>query len=87
MVTSQLPIQVSSFTLVAGSSSMSKTHPFLIFIYSNNSIEVNLLECAEKDSFNFEKLETAQSTETESAAGRIAATLQQKTIKLLQRRR
>jgi hypothetical protein len=48
---------------------------------------VNLLECIEKESFNFEKLETCQSRETESPAGRVAATLQEKTVKLLQRRR
>jgi len=58
-----------------------------LFVHDNNSIEVNLLECIEKESFNFEKLETCQSGETESPAGRVAATLQEKTVKLLQRRR
>ena len=58
-----------------------------LFVHDNNSIEVNLLECSEKEKFNFEKLETCQTTETESPTGRVAATLQEKTVKLLQRRR
>ena len=29
-----------------------------LFVHDNNSIEVNLLECTEKENFNFEKLET-----------------------------
>ena len=58
-----------------------------LFVHDNNSIEVNLLECTEKENFNFEKLETCQQTETESTVGRVAATLQEKTVKLLQRRR
>ena len=59
----------------------------LISYFSNNAIEVNLLECTEKEEFSFDKLDTAPRTETETAAGRIAATLQDKTVKLLQRRR
>ncbi len=58
-----------------------------LFVHDNNSIEVNLLECTEKEEFNFEKLETCQTTESETPAGRVAATLQEKTVKLLQRRR
>ena len=58
-----------------------------MFVHDNNSIEVNLLECIEKESFAFDKLDGLQTTETESAAGRVAASLQQKTVKLLQRRR
>ena len=58
-----------------------------LFVHDNNSIEVNLLECIEKEQFQFDKLDTAPRTETESAAGRIATTLQDKTVKLLQRRR
>lgn len=58
-----------------------------LFVHDNNSIEVNLLECTEKESFNFEKLEACTTTETESNVGRVAATLQEKTVKLLQRRR
>lgn len=58
-----------------------------LFVHDNNSIEVNLLECIEKEDFGFDKLDNLQPTETESAAGRVAATLQQKSVKLLQRRR
>ncbi len=58
-----------------------------LFVHDNNSIEINLLECSEKEQFNFDKLDGAHSTETETPAGRIAATLQEKTVKLLQRRR
>ncbi len=56
-------------------------------MHDNNSIEVNLLECAEKETVAFDKLDTAVPTESESAAGRVAAGLQTKTVKLLQRRR
>ncbi|CDW81093.1 UNKNOWN [Stylonychia lemnae] len=58
-----------------------------LFVHDNNSIEVNLLECTEKENFAFEKLDNTQSQETETNAGRIAASLQDKTVKLLQRRR
>ena len=58
-----------------------------LFVHDNNSIEVNLLECTEKEQFNFEKLETCVANETETPAGRVAATLQDKSVKLLQRRR
>ena len=43
----------------------------LIKLYSNNSIELSLLEIAEKELFNFDKL-TAETTETDSVAGKIA---------------
>jgi hypothetical protein len=58
-----------------------------LFVHDNNSIEVNLLECIEKEQFSFEKLDNAPRTETESTAGRAAQGLQDKAIKLLQRRR
>ena len=58
-----------------------------LFVHDNNSIEVNLLECTEKESFAFDKLDNVVANETESAAGRVAASLQTKTVKLLQRRR
>ena len=57
------------------------------FLNSNNSIEVNLLECIEKEKFLFEKLDNLPSTETESATGRYASAVQDKAVKLLQRRR
>jgi hypothetical protein len=56
-------------------------------VHDNNSIEVNLLECTEKETFAFDKLDNVVANETETAAGRIAASLQTKTVKLLQRRR
>ncbi len=58
-----------------------------LFVHDNNSIEVNLLECSEKEQFSFDKLDTCHTNETESNAGRVAATLQEKTVKLLNRRR
>ena len=58
-----------------------------LFVHDNNSIEVNLLECTEKEEFSFDKLDTCHANETESNAGRVAATLQEKTVKLLNRRR
>ena len=58
-----------------------------LFVHDNNSIEINLLEATQKEHFNFEKLESCHTTETESNVGRVAATLQEKTVKLLQRRR
>ncbi len=58
-----------------------------LFVHDNNSIEVNLLECIEKEQFQFEKLDSLTTNETESNAGRVAAALQTKTVKLLQRRR
>ena len=53
---------------------------------SNNSIEINLLECCEKDDFKFDAI-TAETEETDSAAGRVAAQLQDQTYKMFQRRR
>ena len=55
-------------------------------MYRNNTIHVNLLEVEEKENFAFEKLST-ETTETDSNAGKIAATLQQKTYRLFQRKR
>lgn len=58
-----------------------------LFVHDNNSIEINLLECTEKENFSFDKLDQCHHTETETPAGRIGASLQDKTVKLLQRRR
>ena len=41
----------------------------------------------EKEEFQFDKLDNLPSTETESATGRVAAAVQEKAVKLLQRRR
>ena len=46
-----------------------------LFVHDNNSIEVNLLECTEKEKFLWDHLDSCTNHETESAAGRIAATL------------
>ena len=53
---------------------------------SNNTIEVNLLACCEKENFKFDQLQNVQ-TETDSAAGKVAGKLQDKTFKIFQRRR
>ena len=58
-----------------------------LFVHDNNSVEVNLLECSEKEHVRWDHLDKASETETQSSAGRVAATLQNKTIKLLQRKR
>ena len=52
--------------------------------FSNNSIEVNLLEVEEKEKFAFESM-TTEGSETDSPAGRIAGELQQKTYRIFQR--
>ena len=46
-----------------------------LFVHDNNSIEVNLLECTEKEDFLWDKLDSCTETETESSAGRVGATL------------
>ena len=46
-----------------------------LFVHDNNSIEVDLLECHPKEKFNFDKI-NAQTTETDSPAGKVAADLQ-----------
>ena len=58
-----------------------------LFVHDNNSVEVNLLECVEREEFLWDNLDSCRKTETESTAGAVAATLQDKTVKLLQRRR
>ena len=44
------------------------------------------MEATEKENFDFEKLENV-TNETESAAGKVAAQLQEKTYRLFQRKR
>ena len=58
-----------------------------LFVHDNNSIEVNLLECVEKEDFLWDKLDTCVAKETDSSVGLVAADLQDKTVKLLARRR
>lgn len=85
-------LNVKNITAGDGNFSNSESGLFIhtggwLFVHDNNSIEVNLLECSLKETFAFDKLDTCTVTETESNVGRVAATLQEKTIKLLQRRR
>ena len=85
-------IKVAHMTQGEGKISDSETGEFIhtggwLFVHDNNSIEVNLLECSEKEKFDFDKLNDCKESETQTPAGRVAATLQQKTVKLLQRRR
>ena len=54
--------------------------------YSNNSIEVNLLEMEQKEQFAFDQI-TAETTETDSHSGKIAGDLQSKTYRIFQRKR
>ena len=35
-----------------------------LFVHDNNSVEINLLECTEKESFLWDKLDGCQETET-----------------------
>ena len=58
-----------------------------LFVHENNSVEVSLLDCCEKDDFNYEALQAPAELETESNLGKIAAQLQDKTYKNLLRTR
>eukprot|EP00352_Strombidinopsis_acuminata_P009287 CAMPEP_0176376874 /NCGR_PEP_ID=MMETSP0126-20121128/28491_1 /TAXON_ID=141414 ORGANISM="Strombidinopsis acuminatum, Strain SPMC142" /NCGR_SAMPLE_ID=MMETSP0126 /ASSEMBLY_ACC=CAM_ASM_000229 /LENGTH=161 /DNA_ID=CAMNT_0017738481 /DNA_START=26 /DNA_END=511 /DNA_ORIENTATION=+ len=57
-----------------------------LFMHDNNSVEVNLLECSEKEQFDFQAINN-ETTETESAAGKVAADLQEKTFRVFSSRR
>ena len=57
-----------------------------LHVHENNSIEMNLLECCEKDQFNFEAIDNTTS-EMDSPAGKIAAGLQEATFRKFMRRR
>ena len=56
-------------------------------MHENNTVEVNLLECVEKEHYSFDQINAEDSIETESAAGKVAHQLQQKAVKLINRRR
>ena len=58
-----------------------------LFVHDNNSCEINMLECVEKEDFIFDQLDNAVESETDSDAGNVGKTLQAKTVKLLNRRR
>ena len=47
-----------------------------LFVHDNNSIEVNLLECIEKEDFVWDQLDKSVETESQSLAGRSGAILQ-----------
>ena len=85
-------VNVKGITAGEGNKCKSETGLFIhtggwLFVHDNNSIEINLLEATEKETFDFNKLDQCHTDEAESAAGRIGANLQEKTVKLLQRRR
>ena len=40
-----------------------------LFVHDNNSIEINLLEATDKDSFDWDKLDGSKGSETDSPAG------------------
>ena len=58
-----------------------------LFVHDNNSVEVNLIEASEREEFDFDKLSPPTGLETDSAAGMIAAELQQKAYTNVLRRR
>ena len=57
------------------------------FVHDDNSVEINMLECTEKEDFAWDELDKCTETETQSTVGRVAAALQEKSVKLLNRRR
>ena len=73
-------INIKGITAGDGNKTKSESGLFIhtggwLFVHDNNSVEINLLEACEKESFAFDKLDTCHTSETESAAGRIAASL------------
>jgi len=60
-----------------------------LFVHENNSIEVDLLECIEKEDFKFDRLDSTlhSDTDTSTTAGKVSHQLQEKSLKLVQRRR
>ena len=85
-------IKVAHMTEGEGKLTTSESGDFIhtggwLFVHDNNSIEINLLECEEREKMAWENLDRCTETETQSAAGRVGATLQDKTVKLLSRRR
>ena len=58
-----------------------------LFVHENNSIEVNFVDASEKDDFDFDKLTVPVDLEEDSAAGKVAAQLQEKTYKNIMRMR
>ncbi|CAI2382218.1 unnamed protein product [Moneuplotes crassus] len=56
-----------------------------LFVHENNSIEVNFVDASEKEDFDFDKLTLPDGLESDSAAGKVAAQLQEKTFKRIMR--
>ena len=85
-------IKVASLTGGEGKITSSESGDFIhtggwLFVHDNNSVEINLLECAEKETLLWDKLDSCVENETQSTPGRVAAQLQEKTVKLLMRKR
>ena len=85
-------IKLASMTEGEGKISKSESGEFMhtggwLFVHDNNSVEINLLECAEKENLLWDKLDACTENETQSSPGRVAAALQEKTVKLLMRKR
>ena len=74
-------IKLAAMTEGEGKKTQSDSGEFIhsggwLFVHDNNSCEINMLECVEKEDFLWDKLDSAQETETESDAGRVGAMLQ-----------
>ena len=85
-------LNVIAMAAGAGKNTSSESGQFMhtggwLFVHVNNSCEINLLECTEKENFKFDNLDKAVENETHSAPGRVAAILQNKTVALLNRKR
>ena len=85
-------IKLAGLTAGDGKKTESESGEFIhsggwCFVHDNNSCEINMLECVEKEDFLWDQLDSAVETETESDAGRVAANLQAKTVKILNRKR
>ena len=73
-------IKVASMDKGEGKITTSETGEFMhtggwLFMHDNNSVEINLLECVEKEDFLWENLDKSVETETASSAGRVASIL------------
>merc|ERR1712083_1046822 len=84
-------MKVQGITEGAGNNTTSSDGLFMhtggwLFVHDNNSIEVNLLEAEQKENVQFDALD-GETSETDSAAGKVAAQLQEKTYKIFQRKR
>ena len=86
-------IKVAGLTAeTEGKKTHSETGEFIhsggwLFVHDNNSCEINMLECCEKEDFLWDALDNAVETETDSEAGNVGKTLQLKTVKILNRKR